>query len=420
MGGEWKEISLGEFVTLKRGYDLPHERRRAGSVPILGSSGITGWHNESRARGPGVTIGRSGALGVVNYSSVDFWPLNTALFVDDFHGNDERYAYYFLKTLDFTIFNSGSAQPSLNRNFIHPLRVIVPPIEDQRAIACILGTLDDKIALNRKMGETLEALARALFQSWFVDFDPVRAKTEGRDPRLPMEVADLFPDSLENSELGEIPRGWVTAPLGSVASTIETGKRPNGGVAGIHSGIPSIGAESIDGLGVFDYSKSKFVPIEFFSSMKSGRVSDHDVLLYKDGGRPGLFEPHTTLVGLGFPFATCAINEHVYRLRTDPAIPQSYLFFWLSSASVMEEMRTKGTGVAIPGLNSMQVRSLRMLIPPGSLLDAFDRFAAPLIARILRGARESRELSLLRDELLPRLVSGEVRVPGLGHTAAET
>ena len=112
-------MTLGDFVTLQRGHDLPEQDRLPGNVPILGSFGVTGWHDKAKAKGPGVTVGRSGAsFGVVNYSAVDFWPLNTALYVIDFHGNDERFAYYLLKNLDFSGHNSGSAQPSLNRNFI--------------------------------------------------------------------------------------------------------------------------------------------------------------------------------------------------------------------------------------------------------------------------------------------------------------
>ena len=189
-------MTLGDFVTLQRGHDLPDEQRRPGNIPILGSFGVTGWHDEARAPGPGVTVGRSGAsFGVATYSPIDFWPLNTALYVIDFHGNDERFAYYFLKDLDFGGYNSGSAQPSLNRNFVHPIPVVIPPLAEQRAIVGLLGALDDKIELKRRMNETLEAIARALFKSWFVDFDPVRAKAEGRDPRVPMETAALFPNS---------------------------------------------------------------------------------------------------------------------------------------------------------------------------------------------------------------------------------
>ena len=220
-GKNWTDMPLGEFVTLQRGHDLPDGSRISGNIPILGSFGITGWHNAAKAKGPGITVGRSGAsFGVVTYSPVDFWPLNTALYVVDFHGNDERFAYYLLRQFDFKSYNSGSAQPSLNRNFVHPVTVSVPPLPEQRMIAHILSTLDDKIELNRKMNETLEAMARALFKSWFVDFDPVRAKAEGRSTGLPARIAALFPDSFEDSELGKIPTGWTVQSLYHMADVI--------------------------------------------------------------------------------------------------------------------------------------------------------------------------------------------------------
>lgn len=179
----WQDMKLGEFVTLQRGHDLPEPQRKPGKIPVIGSFGITGYHDTATTKGPGVTVGRSGAsFGVVNYSAVDFWALNTALYVNDFHGNDEKFTYYFLKSIDFQRYNSGSAQPSLNRNFIHPIPIKVPPLDEQKTIAHILGTLDDKIELNQQMNHTLESIARALFKSWFIDFDPVRAKIDGRQP----------------------------------------------------------------------------------------------------------------------------------------------------------------------------------------------------------------------------------------------
>jgi type I restriction enzyme S subunit len=290
------------------------------------------------------------------------------------------------------------------------LSVVLPPIGEQRAIAHILGTLDDKIELNRRMNETLEAMARALFKSWFVDFDPVRAKAEGRDSGLPQPLADLFPARLVDSELGEIPDGWKVGVLEDALEELEVGGRPKGGVAAYTDGVPSIGAESIVGLGIFDYSKTKYVPRDFFERMTKGRIKNRDVLLYKDGGRPGEFEPHVTLVGDSFPFETAAINEHVYRLRVKTCLGQGFLFFWLSSELVMEEMRIKGTGVAVPGLNSTQVKSLTTLFPSEPVALTFGRQAESYVGRVLAACNESRTLAALRDGLLPKLISGELRI----------
>jgi type I restriction enzyme S subunit len=173
MAGEWRECALGDAIELKRGYDLPQQERRAGAVPIVSSSGVTDYHVEAMAKGPGVVTGRYGTLGQVFYIEQDFWPLNTTLYVRDFKGNDPRFISYFMRGLDFLAYSDKAAVPGLNRNHLHQARVVVPTdVAEQRAIAHILGTLDDKIELSRRMSETLEAMARALFKSWFVDFDP--------------------------------------------------------------------------------------------------------------------------------------------------------------------------------------------------------------------------------------------------------
>lgn len=292
------------------------------------------------------------------------------------------------------------------------LEVPLPPLPEQRAIAHVLGTLDDKIELNRKMSETLEELARTLFKSWFVDFDPVHAKAAGKKPfGMDDTTAALFPDSFEDSELGPIPRGWRVGTLGEVISELEVGKRPKGGVKGIDHGVPSIGAESIKRVGEFDFSKTKYVPLDFFEAMGRGYVQSRDVLLYKDGGRPGEFEPHVSMFGDGFPFERCCINEHVYRIRANEHYSQNLLYFALSSDATMHEMRMKGGGVAVPGLNSTAARSLLMTVPPPAIVRAFDDVVEPMIARILLCSKESRTLAELRDTLLPKLLSGELRVP---------
>ncbi len=269
--------------------------------------------------------------------------------------------------------------------------------------------LSAKIDANRRMNATLEAMARALFQSWFVDFDPVRAKLDGRQPPgLDPATAALFPEHLEDSPVGKKPIGWEVTVLENVLAVLETGGRPKGGVGGIKSGVPSIGAESIVSVGVFDFAKTKFVPVEFFEGMKKGHIESYDVLLYKDGGRPGEYEPHVSMFGDGFPFEEACINEHVYRLRANERLSQEYLYFWMTSEFAFAEMRTKGTGVAIPGLNSTAVRSLAVLVPPRSIVDAFTRQAAPLVTRLLSNAKQSRTLAILRDTLLPKLLSGSL------------
>jgi type I restriction enzyme S subunit len=254
-------------------------------------------------------------------------------------------------------------------------------------------------------------MGRALFESWFVDFGPVRAKLDGCQPvGLDSDTAALFPKHLENSAIGKKPIGWNLVTLERVLSVLETGGRPKGGVGGISRGIPSIGAESIAGIGQFDFAKTKYVPVDFYEGMNKGHVESYDVLLYKDGGRPGEYEPHLAMFGSGFPFDVFCINEHVYRLRANELLSQEFLYFWLTSELSLNEMRKKGTGVAIPGLNSTAVRSLAVLVPRKPVIEAFTRRVGPLIARLISNAIESRTLAAIRDTLLPKLLSGEIRL----------
>ena len=144
---EWDAKKLGNFVSLQRGHDLTERERRRGDVPVMGSAGENGFHDTALVKGPGVVLGRSGAsFGQAHYCDVDFWPHNTALYVTDFRGNDRLYAFYFLKSLDFTRHNSGGAQQSLNRNFIAHIPVGVPPLPEQRAIAEALGDVGALLA----------------------------------------------------------------------------------------------------------------------------------------------------------------------------------------------------------------------------------------------------------------------------------
>ena len=252
----------------------------------------------------------------------------------------------------------------------------MPCLDEQRAIAQTLGCIDDKIASNTRLARTFEEAARLVL--------------------------------VEHGLFGESDEGEHC--LGDFLEVIETGNRPRGGVNGIKEGVPSIGAESILAAGVFDYSKVKFVTEEYYEELPRGRLRDRDVLLYKDGGRPGQFEPHVAMIGEGFPFAKAAINEHVYRLRVSPPFSQDYLYFWLRSDAVMEEMRRRGTGVAIPGLNSTNVKELPMFIPDRDELTMAQDEIGPLMTGVLQLARQSRHLALLRDALLPELMSGKERV----------
>ncbi|BDV01381.1 hypothetical protein TDMWS_14660 [Thermodesulfomicrobium sp. WS] len=244
MAGEWREVTIGELMPFSYGKGLPERRRNAnGRVPVYGSNGVVGFHDASLTDGPTVVIGRKGTVGAVHYSPVPCWPIDTTFYVTGTEPWLVRFRYYVLKSLGLEHMNADSAVPGLNRDAAHARMIFTPVAEtEQRAIAHILGTLDDKIENLRRQNETLEAMARALFRAWFVDFEPVRAKLEGRLPAspgqagwrrgeslpgLPAHLYDLFPDRLVDSELGEIPEGWGVGMLGDVADNPRRGIQPN-------------------------------------------------------------------------------------------------------------------------------------------------------------------------------------------------
>ena len=207
MTSNWKDCKLGDVLTLQRGFDLPRRKRQEGGVPVVSSSGITGYHSESKVRAPGVVTGRYGTLGEVFYVTKDFWPLNTTLFVRDFKGNDPLFVSYFLRTLNLAHQNVASSVPGLNRNVLHLLPVRIPPLPTQRKIAAILSAYDDLIENNTRRIATLEQMAQAIYREWFVHF------------RFPGHEQVPLADSL----LGPIPEGWGVVSFTDIADVLSGG-----------------------------------------------------------------------------------------------------------------------------------------------------------------------------------------------------
>ena len=393
----WIETRLGDVIRLKRGYDLPERDRRDGPVPVVSSSGITDHHSDSKVSGPGVVTGRYGTLGQVFFVPNDFWPLNTALYVRDFKGNDPRFISYFLRSLDFSNYSDKAAVPGLNRNHLHEEVVRIPAtVTEQRAIAHVLGTLDDKIDLNRRMNATLEAMARALFRSWFVDFDPVRAKMEGRDTGLPKDIADLFPDRLVASEIGRSPEGWPVTPLttlmevnpkrslqrGEIAPYLDMANMPTQG----H--VPDSIVERSFGSGMRFVNGDTLVA-RITPCLENGKTAYVDFLRDRE-------------VGWGS-------TEYIV-LRPQPPLPDQFAYCLARSTGFREFAVQNMSGTSGRQRVPASVLSgFLMAAPPASLGAEFGNVAGFLFKRASRAVRESRTLSALRDALLPKLVSGELR-----------
>ena len=407
----WIEKKLGNVITLKRGYDLPKRDRRHGSVPVVSSSGITDHHSESKARGPGVVTGRYGTLGQVFFIENNFWPLNTALYVQDFQGNDPQFVSYLLKSLDFSDYSDKAAVPGLNRNHLHEESVRIPGnTTEQRAIAHILGTLDDKIELNRRMNATLEAMARALFKSWLVDFDPVRAKMEGRDTGLPKDIADLFPDRLVDSGLGEIPSNWESARLDTITSITKGRSYRRRELIASDTALVTLksfargGGYRPDGLKSFGgIYKNEHV------------VQPGDVIVAcTDVTQAAEVIGRSAIVGTTPSFRTLVASLDVLILRPSNAAPgRAFVYHLTGTDAFVAHALARTTGTTVLHLSKDAVASFSFILPPKPLLERFELCADSIRRRIESNASAVAMLADLRDALLPRLVSGELRVTGL-------
>ncbi len=428
MGSDWKTLPLESIVTLQRGHDLPTPKRIKGNIPIMGSFGITGWHNEFKSKGPGVTIGRSGgSMGVVNFIDTDYWPLNTALYVKNFMGNDPLFIYLFLSQINFLTYNSGSAQPSLNRNLIYGIELNLPPLHEQKAIAHILGSLDDKIELNRQMNQTLEQMAQALFKSWFVNFDPVidnalavgnkipdalKAKTEqrltviasGTRQSLPEQIQKLFPNEFEFSEELDkwIPKGWRVDSASNIYN-ISIGKTPPRKESEWFTENDS----DVKWASIRDMGDSGFMILETNEFLTNEAINTFNIKIVPKG--TVLLSFKLTLGRVCIATENMCSNEAIAHFRINGATPSSlWTLLYLKQYDYDILGSTSSIATAI---NSKIVKSMPFLIPKMDIITAFDKYSNIILGKIELNERSIQSLTKLRDTLLPKLISGEVRVP---------
>ena len=295
----------------------------------------------------------------------------------------------------------GATMPNLNEGIIRSIPILLPSLQEQKAIVHILGTLDDKIELNSKINETLEAMAKALFKSWFVDFDPVRAKVEGRSTGLPAEISDLFPDSFEDSELGEIPRGWSVAPVGEVVECV-------GG------STPSTSEPAY-----WDGGKYFWVTPKDLSSLPEPFLLDTAKKITADGVQrisSGILPVGTILLSsrapVGYIAAACvpvSINQGFIALKGNALMPSAYLLNWCLSN--VQQFKDRASGTTFAEISKAAFRPIPLLAPSDQVARIFSEKAQILYDRVVSNMKQSNLLSASRDTLLPKLISGELRIP---------
>ena len=396
MPENWKTYKLKDIATLQRGFDLPTKKRVSGNVPIVAASGIGGYHNQAKVKGPGVITGRSGTIGKVMFQKNDFWPLNTSLWVKDFHGNDVRFIYYLLSNFDFTGFNNGTSVPTLNRNDVHSVELNIPELQEQKSIASILSALDDKIELNLRMNKTLEEMAMTLYKHWFVDFGPFQ---DG-------EFID--------SELGKIPKGWEVKRLDEI-SFVKGGKRlPKGAqLQSNPNSHPYLRVKDFNST-YLNVSGMEYVPDDVFNSISNYTVNTGDITLSIVGtiGK-------VALIGEDLNLASLTENCVKITPKTE-TIFSEIIYLQLTSKNGQDEIQSKTVGSTQPKLPIYNINSLNLAFPTD--FNEVKKVAIELqnwFKIIFSNTIENETLTQLRDTLLPKLISGEVRVKDVEKTLSE-
>lgn len=371
--GNWRNGELGNFITLKRGFDLPQQKREDGQVPIFSSSGITGTHSTAMVNAPGVITGRYGTIGEAFYAAEDFWPLNTTLFVEDFHGNDAKFIYYFLKTLEWSKFTSASAVPGINRNTVHKETVSLPDIETQRRIASTLSMLDEKIKTNTEINDNLQRQLRTIFKAEFTD----------------------------NPELENITQ----IPLSELCHVVTKGTTPTTlGKPFVERGINFIKAESILDDHSIDKSKFAFIDEETNALLKRSIIHAGDVVFTIAGtlGRFALIDENV------LPANT---NQAVAIIRADleKVLPE-YIYTCFIGEWHTDYYAKRVQQAVQANLSLTTIKSLPIPLLDEAKMSEYLSLILPLIKAIKTNEAQNEKLAALRDNLLPKLMSGEIDV----------
>lgn len=310
---------------------------------------------------------------------------------------DTRYLYYVMCGQEYRhevlASATGTTVKHTSPDRIRRFRFSCAPVPEQRAIAHVLGTLDEKIQMNRRTNETLEAIARAIFKSWFVDFNPVRAKVEGRAPGLPKKIADLFPDSFEDSELGEIPKGWRVGTIGEVAMNPRRGVQPDA----IDPTTPYIALE---------HMPRRSIVLSEWSA--ADRLESNKFEFKKGEILFGKLRPYFHKVGVAPVDGVCSTDIVV--VAPVESLWFGFVLGHVSSETFVDFTNAGSTGTKMPRTSWNEMARYDVVIPPSRLAEAFTAYVQSAVDRILSGIHESRTLAALRDTLLPKLISGELRL----------
>lgn len=395
----YKTTTLDTFVTLQRGYDLPSQDRVVGNIPVIAANGPVGFHNESKVETQCVVLGRSGSVGNPQLISEPFWPLNTTLFVKDFHGNSPVFVYYALKTIDFKSFDAGGTVPTLNRNHLTQIRVPLVELTHQEVIGRILEGQDEKISANNALSKTLEEIAHTIFKSWFIDFDPVKANMAGEKPvGMDDGMAALFPDSMEDSALGLVPTSWNHVPLTDLFDVVSGGTPRTTEESFWGGAIPWFSVVDAPESGRCFFIKTEKSITEQGVSKSAAKIVRPGVTIISARGTVG----KTAIAA-----SPSSFNQSCYGLVGKYGDFYTYL--------LVKHMVTRLRNIAHGGMFDTITRetfsALTVPNPMKPVINAFEKLVEPMFAQIKHLQYQSEQLATMRDALMPRLISGELQIP---------
>ena len=388
----WKNCTLGELVKFQRGHDLSKKNMIEGIYPVAGSNGIIGYHNEYTTEAPCITIGRSGNVGTPFYYNKRCWAHNTTLYIKEFYDVDPKFIYYYLKTLNLGYYAGGSAVPTLNRNHINPISVCVPSnIEEQKKISEVLTTLDNKIELNNEINKTLEEMAQALFKRWFVDFE------------FPNEEGKPYKSSggeMVESELGMIPKGWSVKKIKEIGEVVAGGTPSTKNAEYYDGNIPWITPKDLSGYDRKFISKGARSITELGMQKSSAKLMKKGTVLFSSRAPIGYIAIADNDVTTNQGFKSIVCDEHI--------INNNYVYHYLHYNK--ESIESVASGSTFKEVSGTTMKMLDILVPQIELLTKFKEVLEAYDSRLKSNYKENDSLIELRDSLLPKLMSGEIRV----------
>jgi type I restriction enzyme S subunit len=384
----WIETTIGKFCPFVYGKGLPEkDRNSSGKIPVFGSNGIVGKHSKPLVNEAGIIIGRKGTAGAIHFSPNPFWAIDTTFYISDFPARDLKFTLYLLRTLGLDKMNSDSAVPGLNRENAHSIKIKVPPIEEQKAIAKILSSLDDKIELNRRMNETLEAIARTLFKAWFIDFEPARANMENRSSESASpEIAKLFPSEFEN----DLPKGWKLGTIGE-NHKLTMGQSPLGETY------------NENGEGILFFQGRT----DFGFRYPSPRIYCTQPTRFAEKGDT-LVSVRAPVGDVNMAFEKSCIGRGVAALRHNSG---SRSFTYYSVKNLEEAIRKfDSEGTVFGSINKNSFQAIKTVEPTANIVELFEKTIKSFDSKIEGNSKELVYLTQTRDSLLPRLISGKIKV----------